>query len=149
MAARLAGAKFRDNPETLRGYLGSSRRLACGWASFERVSNFGGMMQVPQPQDPSTLIAALEWIWRILTILVLPPIFILVKQIFTIRQATALLEQRTCALEEQIKLSPGNELTVSLTELKGEFKALRETMAGLTAMVGRHEEYLWKHGGRQ
>jgi hypothetical protein len=107
------------------------------------------MMQAPQPQEASTLIAALEWIWRILTVLVIPALYVLVKQIFALRQTTALLEHRTCALEEQIKLSPGNELTVSLTELKGEFKALREAMTGLTSMVGRHEEYLWKNGGRQ
>jgi hypothetical protein len=100
-----------------------------------------------QPQDPSVTGIVLEWIWRILTTLVIPLVFITVKQIFALRQKAALLEQRTCALEEQVRQSPGNELTVSLEALKGEFKALREAMTGLTAMVGRHEDYLWKQGG--
>lgn len=97
------------------------------------------------------LVTVLDLIFRILVLLVIPALVVLVKQIFALRQAQALLDQRTCALEKSIQAMPGekgiHDLSISIADLNGEFKSLRESMNNLGAIVARHEDFLWNRGG--
>jgi hypothetical protein len=98
-----------------------------------------------QPQE----ISVLEWVWRILTTLVIPVAIIGVTQIFKTRLKLALLEHRTTTLEGTVKELSGNELSIAIEKLNGEIKSLHQGVTSLTETVGRHEDYLMSQGGRQ
>jgi len=102
-------------------------------------------------QAANLFITTLDFVFRILVLLVIPALVVLVRQLMSLRREQVLLEQRASSLERALDRMPGEEglhqLSLSVAALEGEAKAMREIMERIERVVGRHEEYLLSVGG--
>lgn len=99
----------------------------------------------------------IEFILRILQVLVLPFGAWVVRQIFALRGDLKDLDGRVCRNEERLDDLPDNkalhDLALSIEALRGDVRAVHAKIGGLEAVIGkldrileRQEEYLL-HGG--
>lgn len=96
------------------------------------------------------LLMVLDYLFRILVLVVIPAAVILTKQLFRLSKNQALLALRTETLEQRVNCLPGEKetekLAGSIDVLNQKINGFGESVDRLERTVSRHEDYLLNGG---
>lgn len=108
------------------------------------------------PNSWAILLQVLEYIFRILVVIVIPATVWLIREIFKLKKNQALTDKDVCHMRdnfnEKFAAAPGgkevSELANAITGLNGQVAGMRQILDKLDRTVTRHEDFLLQGGRR-